>query len=102
MGPLLVNAQINIPDPLSCGSNPCTIIDIINKITQAIVIIVVPLGTVMIIIGGFQYLTAGGSEEKANKGKKTLLYAIIGIVIALAANFLVGLLGDILGPVINQ
>lgn len=36
---------------------------------------------VMLIVGGFQYMTSAGNEEAAEKAKKTLINAIIGIVI---------------------
>ena len=36
---------------------------------------------VFIIIGGFWYITSAGNEEQAEKGKNTLLNAIIGIVV---------------------
>lgn len=39
------------------------------------------LAIIMIIIGGFLYLTSAGDEEKAKKGKKFLLYALLGLVI---------------------
>lgn len=41
---------------------------------------------VALVLGGFWYITSAGSEEQADKGKKTLLWAIMGIIIvALAA-----------------
>ena len=33
------------------------------------------------IYGGFTYLTSGGSDEKLQRGKKIIIYAVIGIVI---------------------
>ena len=35
-----------------------------------------------IIVAGFQILTSGGDPSKAEKGKKTLLYIVIGGIIA--------------------
>ena len=43
------------------------------------------LAVIMIIIGGYQYLTAYGDEEKRQRGTRTLTYAIIGLVLALTA-----------------
>ncbi|MDD5731423.1 MAG: hypothetical protein PHU42_00790 [Patescibacteria group bacterium] len=43
------------------------------------------LSVVFIIIGGFQYITAGASKDGATKAKNTLTYAIIGLVIVLLA-----------------
>ena len=52
------------------------------------------LSVVFIIIGGFQYITAGASKDGTTKAKTTLTYAIIGlIVVALALvirNFVLG------------
>jgi len=56
-------------------------INIVNFAVSFVSIIAI----IMIVLGGFWYLTAAGNEEQANKGKKFVLYAIIGIVlIALA------------------
>ena len=46
------------------------------------------LGTVavvIILIGGFQWMTAGGNEEKVEKAKKLLGYGVTGLAIVLAA-----------------
>jgi hypothetical protein len=38
---------------------------------------------IMIMYAGFLVLTGGGDEEKSEKAKKTILYAIIGVLIIL-------------------
>jgi hypothetical protein len=52
------------------------------------------LSVAFIIIGGFQYITAGASKDGATKAKTTLTYAIVGLVIVLLAllirNFVLG------------
>lgn len=58
-----------------------TIINIINIALGLMTLIAV----VMIIIGGFTWLTAGGNEERVDKAKKTISAAIIGIIIILLA-----------------
>ncbi len=40
------------------------------------------IAVLMIIWGGVTYLTSAGDEDKARTGKKTLSYAIIGLVVA--------------------
>ncbi len=40
---------------------------------------------IMIIVGGLQYLTSAGNEEAATKAKKIMTYAVVGIVITVAA-----------------
>ncbi len=41
------------------------------------------LAVLFVIVGGFRYITAHGNEEQAEAAKKTLLHAIIGIVIVM-------------------
>lgn len=43
------------------------------------------IAVVYLIYGGFQYITAGGDAEKAGAGKTTIIHAIIGIIIIVAA-----------------
>ena len=47
---------------------------------------------VVVIYGGVLYITAGGESEKADKGKKSIMYAIMGIVIVLISYALVNTL----------
>ena len=53
------------------------IINIINAILGVVGLIAV----VMIILGGISYMTSAGDSSKVKKGKDTILYGIIGLVI---------------------
>ncbi|MBU2524777.1 pilin [Patescibacteria group bacterium] len=50
------------------------------------------VAVIMIIYGGILYVTAGGNEENATKGKKILMYAVVGIVIIFISYALVNTL----------
>lgn len=43
------------------------------------------LAVIALIIGGYQYLTAYGNPEQYDKGKKTVIWAAIGLIISLTA-----------------
>lgn len=43
------------------------------------------LSMIMLVIGGLTYVTAAGSEDRIDKGKKIFTYALIGIVVAMSA-----------------
>ena len=43
------------------------------------------VAVVMIIIGGVQYTTSSGDTAKVTKAKNTILYGVVGLVIALLA-----------------
>lgn len=43
------------------------------------------LSVIVLIFGGYLFLTAFGNEERHERGLKTIMYAVIGLVIALTA-----------------
>ena len=65
----------------------------VNKFIRAIVqilsIIVGVAAIIMIIVAGFKYMTSAGDSNKVEQAKNTLVYAIVGIIIAALAQFLV-------------
>jgi amino acid transporter len=94
--PLVADA-LKIDNPLKYDN----ISDIIKAITDLLKVLAIGVGTIMIIISGLQYITSAGSEEKAGKAKKTILYTIIGVAIVIAVDFIVGFVGEILGKVVK-
>lgn len=51
----------------------------------------------MLILGGFKYITSGGNPEKAAGAKATLTYAISGIVILILSILALRIISDITG-----
>jgi cytochrome bd-type quinol oxidase subunit 2 len=47
------------------------------------------IALITIIISGLRYITSGGSSEKTNEAKNTILYAVIGLVIVALAQIIV-------------
>jgi hypothetical protein len=43
------------------------------------------IAVVVILWGGFQWLTAGGNEDKVGSAKKTIIAGVIGLIIVIAA-----------------
>ncbi len=73
--------NVNLVDPLNTNS----ITGVISNVTSFLVTIGGIIVAIMIIIGGFQMLFAGGSPEKFKTGQKTILYSVIGFVVILLA-----------------
>ncbi len=69
---------------------------LIKRILLAIFTIVGIIAVVMIILGGVNYATSQGDPQKVKKGKDTILYGIIGLVVVILAfaivNFVLGAL----------
>jgi hypothetical protein len=81
-----------------CGT--CSIADIFvvgNTITQLILGLSGSIMLLMIIYGGFLFLTSSGNSEQISKAKKVLFGSLIGLVIVFVAytavQFVLGALG---------
>lgn len=64
------------------------------KITNVMLFIIGAISVIMIIIGGLRYVLSGGDSANVSAAKNTILYAIVGIIVALlayaAVNFITG------------
>lgn len=78
----------------TCGS--CCLFDTIYTISNWLFIIVTAVSFIFIIIGAFTIITAGGAPESATKGRNYILYAVIGLIVALAAKAIPALVRAIL------
>ena len=66
------------------GSGPSgatSLSNIILRIIQMLLTFAAGAAILFVIIGGYQYITSHGNEEQSEAGKKTLINAIIGIVL---------------------
>lgn len=58
---------------------------VFKRVTNIILYIVGVVAVIMLIIGGIKYVISGGDSKKVTDAKNTVLYAIIGLVIAFLA-----------------
>lgn len=58
---------------------------IVKMIINAVIFIIGIIAVIMVILGGVTYATSQGDSGKVKKGKDTILYGIIGLVVALLA-----------------
>lgn len=57
---------------------------------------------IMLIVGAFKYLTAGGEAKKAQEASKTITYAVVGLVLFLSIWFVLTLIRTITGVDVTQ
>jgi len=79
----------------TCGS--CCVLDTIYTVTDWIFIIVIAISAIMIIMGAFNIITAGGTPEKVSTGRSYIIYAIVGLIVALLAKAIPAIARSILG-----
>ncbi len=66
-----------------------TVTDVIKTVIEILSFIVGALAIIMIIVGGIRYVTSGGDANSISAAKNTILYAIVGLVIAVLAEAMV-------------
>jgi len=81
MKDLLVFGETRIKEVSGDNVDPSSLDDTIITIINAILGIVGLIAVVMVILGGISYMTSAGDAGKVKKGKDTILYGIIGLVI---------------------
>lgn len=61
----------------------------INTIVNILSAVVGIVAVVMIIIGGFKYITSGGDSGNITSAKHTIIYALVGLIIVALAQVIV-------------
>lgn len=96
VGTLVVLTATNVyaadSNPASSGlvaptglKGPTTLAGLITIVTNLLLGIAGAVAVIFIIIGGIQYTTSGGSEDKTRTAKSTITNAVIGLIITILA-----------------
>ena len=104
---LLSPAYAQVPSSLEegvAGSRPTDAPDtlfgeggIFQRVVNTILFVIGAIAVLMLIIGGIRYVTSAGNQDAVTGAKNTIMYAIVGLLIAIiafaAVNFIVQQLG---------
>ncbi|RWZ78382.1 MAG: hypothetical protein EOT05_01300 [Candidatus Microsaccharimonas sossegonensis] len=71
---------------------------IVTNITNFLLFIVGALSVIMLIVGGLRYVVSGGNSTAVTAAKNTVLYAIVGLVIAFLAYAAINFVINTLAP----
>jgi chaperone required for assembly of F1-ATPase len=82
------------PTTQECMANPQTagcdnLMDYVTNIVNVMLFVLGALSVVMIIFGGIKYTISAGDAKKVESAKNTIMYAVIGLVVALLASAIV-------------
>ncbi|HNV12434.1 MAG TPA: pilin [bacterium] len=69
----------------SRDTNEFTLSETIGRIVSTALSLIGVVFIILIILGGYQWMTAGGNEEQVSKAKDRIKNAIIGLVITVSA-----------------
>lgn len=74
-----------VRESAGCNGTANGLPTVIKSIISAIIAVLGLVAVIYIIIGGVNYMTANGDTSKLEKAKKTILYALIGLVVSALA-----------------
>ena len=80
MSPEAIARGDGVPDNLAAGDD-----SIIRRAINLMLYAVGVISVIMLIYGGFRYVVSGGQKESVTAAKNTILYAIVGLLIAIFA-----------------
>lgn len=86
-------------------NDPAQIGDIVNILKNIISILAPVAGIaffIMLLVGGFQFVTSGGDPKAAGQARSTLTYAVIGIILVVAAWLIIQLIADFTGVKVTE
>lgn len=68
-----------------CGNNGDKLFDIIKNVINVMLYAAGIIAVIMIVIGGINYAISSGDNAKVVSAKNTVLYAVVGLIIAALA-----------------
>lgn len=69
----------------------------IKNVVNVLLFILGAIAVIMIIIGGIRYTTSNGDASNIKSAKDTILYAVVGLVVAILAYAIVNFVVDAFG-----
>lgn len=76
-------------DCAETGEAQDTVNNLVTTIINIFSVIVGIVAVIMIIFGGFKYITSGGDSGNISGAKNTILFAIVGLIIVAMAQIIV-------------
>lgn len=94
-GPDGTATEIQAPEGIPTGSS--SLPKIIAWGIDLMLIAIVLLAFGFILWGGFNWITSEGDKTKVETARKTIMFAVIGLIIAFLAFFVIQVLGGLFG-----
>jgi cytochrome bd-type quinol oxidase subunit 2 len=92
------NASASDNSNCNTGAANTQVSSIMTNVINFFSLLVGIVSVIMIIIGGFQYVTSNGDSGKISTAKNTIIFALVGLIIVAMSQFIVHfVLGKIAG-----
>lgn len=97
-GTVIGNACTDVDSSLCTNlKNDKALINIVKTIVDWLMIILGSVSVIVIVISGIQFVLSAGNPSSITKAKNTLIYAIIGLTVAILATAIVNFIWTTFG-----
>lgn len=82
------NSLITSGTAAACSGGACgnaSLNGIFGTVANTLIFLVGAVSVIMIIVGGLRYATSNGDAKQTEAAKNTILYAVVGVVVAIAS-----------------
>jgi hypothetical protein len=62
---------------------------VLKKVIDLLIVAAGVISVIMVIVGGLRFVLSNGEPEKATSGRKTVIYALVGLVIVIISQLIV-------------
>lgn len=96
--PAVASAQLNVSQVRGdSGLATTTVVGVITILMKWGLYLIGFLGVIAFVISGIWYLTSAGDEDRIDRAKETMIYGIIGVIVALMGLIIVNAVNTFLG-----
>jgi predicted membrane protein len=76
---------------------PQEIVSLFSQVINFLFNLAIFLCAIIIVYAGFLFVTSAGNQQKLQTAQKALIWALVGLVVVLIANYVPGIIKDVLG-----
>ena len=83
----------DLPNEVPCKGGNCTtdVTQLITTVINWVLGFAALIAVLFLIFGGIIYIASAGNKERAEQARKTILYAVIGLVVIVLSYFIANL-----------
>jgi uncharacterized membrane protein len=86
---------VTFPNPFG-EEGPQDVVSLFSQVINFLFNLAIFLCAIVIVYAGFLFVTSAGSQQKAQTAQKALIWALVGLVVVLVANYVPDIIREVL------
>jgi hypothetical protein len=85
----VIDPDSDLCQDANADTNGSSVLGLLRSVANLVSIVAGIAGVVMVLLGGFRYIRSSGDASKTSEAQNTLIYAVLGLVVAAAGQLIV-------------